>query len=395
MLTNEKVILVIGLVSSFLLAINLAVYNTIEFSWLICFIIISCFCLLFFRLNAQKNKKPKVSLIDENESDREILQTFTQVEKAIGQQTSIIEKEISRTKVIVKDAVEGISNSFKYLQQLNLEQQGMINIVINQAHATDEDDETILETFVDDSGKTLEKFVEVIINTSKQSLETMSYTDEMVSQFDGIFKLLEQVESLSSQTNLLALNAAIEAARAGDAGRGFAVVANEVRALSVNSTELNNDIRSKIAGAQITIKKLRDSVELMASADMTSTLQAKERVSVMMQHVQKMNQESHRVVEDLAGLSPKISEAVGLAVRSLQFEDLTYQSLDSLAFNFINLHQLADEISSFNIASHEELPEQLKQLQESCNTIIEKTKSVDDRRSVSQSSMDEGDIDLF
>ncbi len=48
----------------------------------------------------------------------------------------------------------------------------------------------------------------------------MSYTEEMVAQFDSIFNLLSQVEGFASQTNLLALNAAIEAARAGEAGRG-------------------------------------------------------------------------------------------------------------------------------------------------------------------------------
>ena len=98
----------------------------------------------------------------------------------------------------------------------------------------------------------------------------------MIAQFDSIFSLLGQVENLANQTNLLALNAAIEAARAGEAGRGFAVVANEVRELSINSTELNEDIRNKISGAQGIISQLRTSVESMASADMTPTLKAKE-----------------------------------------------------------------------------------------------------------------------
>jgi methyl-accepting chemotaxis protein len=267
--------------------------------------------------------------------------------------------------------------------------------VINQESVNGENAEITLEKFFSDSANTLESFVEVIINTSKQSLETMSFTDQMVQQFDGIFNLLAQVESLASQTNLLALNAAIEAARAGDAGRGFAVVANEVRSLSVNSTELNNDIRSEIANAKETIEKLRNSVELMASADMTSTLEAKDRVSVMMKHVQDMNHQSHQIVEELALISPKITEAVGVAVRSLQFEDLTYQSLDSLDYNFTHLHQIADEISLFKISSDNDATIKLQVLKESCSAIIEKTKSVNDKRSVSQSSMDEGEIDLF
>ncbi len=378
-----------------MLLVNFSVFDSQTISWLASLISLFCLGVLFYQTNNTLEKESQLSAKNEVNNDHEIKQTFSQVESAITQQTSVIETEIERTKVIVQDAVSGISDSFKYLQSLSVEQQGMINTVINTSQSLGDSDETTLESFVQDSGKTLEDFVEVIINTSKQSLETMSYTDEMVKQFDGIFNLITQVESLASQTNLLALNAAIEAARAGDAGRGFAVVANEVRALSVNSTELNNDIRREIAGAQEIIRKLRDSVEVMASADMTSTLEAKERVSGMMGHVQTMNEHSNKVVADLAKITPKITETVGIAVRSLQFEDLTYQSLDSLNLNFSNLNQLANEISDFDIANHDELAMQLQNIQQNCAQIMENTQAVDDKRSVSQSSMDEGEIDLF
>ncbi|MCP4321229.1 MAG: hypothetical protein GY787_05150 [Alteromonadales bacterium] len=130
---------------------------------------------------------------------------------------------------------------------------------------------------------------------SLESLETMTYTDNMVAQFDCIFKLLSQVEGLASQTNLLALNAAIEAARAGEVGRGFAVVANEVRSLSVGSTELNECIRTEINQAKEIIAKLRNSVETMASADMTSTLEAKENKAELMRHVEQVNSQTKTV----------------------------------------------------------------------------------------------------
>ncbi len=253
----------------------------------------------------------------------------------------------------------------------------------------------LLESFIKDSGKTLEEFVDVIVNTSKQSLETMAFTDEMVKQFDGIFNLITQVENLSSQTNLLALNAAIEAARAGDAGRGFAVVANEVRSLSVNSTELNNDIRSEIGAAQIIIQKLRDSVKAMASADMTYTLEAKDKVRLMMEKVGEMNQQSNQVVANLAQLTPKISNTVDTVVRLLQFEDLTYQSLNSLTTNFEHLRQLAHQVSTVNADGNDDLLQQLEQLKLGFEEIISNTVSYDKNRSVSQVSMTEGDIDLF
>ena len=178
--------------------------------------------------------------------DELIHSVIFELQQFIHQEVNIVEKELGRTKTLVSDAVTGISDSFKYLQGLSDEQQQMIQLLITQSGSMEDESGTSLESFVVDSNKTLDEFVGVIINTSKQSLETMAYTDDMVTQFDSIFKLLSQVEGLASQTNLLALNAAIEAARAGEAGRGFAVVANEVRSLSVGSTELNEDIRKEI-----------------------------------------------------------------------------------------------------------------------------------------------------
>ena len=53
-------------------------------------------------------------------------------------------------------------------------------------------------------------------------------------------------------------------------------MANEVRALSVNLTGFNNDIRKEISSAQIIIEKLKSSVNVMSSVDIISTLKAKQ-----------------------------------------------------------------------------------------------------------------------
>jgi len=329
-----------------------------------------------------------------SETEHEIQKTLSNIAMLLTQQIEVVDKEIDRTNTFIKDAVEGLSGSFKYLKNLSDDQQHMLNIVVSNHSAIVDDEGTTLESFIDDSSQTLDDFVHVIITTSKQSLEAMSFTDEMDKQLEGIFNLLGQVESLASQTNLLALNAAIEAARAGDAGRGFAVVANEVRALSVNSTELNNDIRQEISSAQSIIEKLKSSVETMASADMTSTLEAKNKVSLMVEHVGQANIETNDIVERLAKLSPKITEAVSLGIRSLQFEDLTCQTMTSLKNNMLTISSLNEIINEFEF-SETNTQEQLRRLQEQCQSLIEQAKHQDDERSVSQSSMDEGDIELF
>ena len=133
----------------------------------------------------------------------------------------------------------------------------------------------------------------------------------------------------------------------------------------------------------------------MASADMTSTLEAKDKMTVMMSHVEDVNNQTTQSVEELAIIAPKITEAVNIGVRSLQFEDLTRQSLESLQLNVSSLHEISDALATFvknpNIAVHQ----QLVSLKTTCQQVYQVTQQVEDSRSVKQLNMDEGEIDLF
>lgn len=71
-----------------------------------------------------------------------------------------------------------------------------------------------------------------IVKKSKNASEYAFDTNEIVSF----------IKKVASRTNLLGLNASIEAARAGEAGKGFNVVAEEIRKMSINTTESANKI---------------------------------------------------------------------------------------------------------------------------------------------------------
>ncbi|WP_448568484.1 methyl-accepting chemotaxis protein [Thalassotalea ganghwensis] len=393
-----KVTKIQQLIIAFLLILLLVVERFFQLNLLLFLILSIGLSYIIFRLFVKQNHQPKsvdLHALGNGQKAEELNLLFDALANSIDVQIETINGELERNKTLVKEAVGGVAQSFKHLKNITDRQQEIINKVIESNQDLGGDEKTTLQAFVIDSGKILDDFVNVIVNTSKQSLETMSYTDEMVAQFDGIFKLLEQVESLASQTNLLALNAAIEAARAGDAGRGFAVVANEVRSLSVNSTELNQDIRLEISKAKETIASLRTAVEAMASADMTSTLEAKDQVSVMMEHVSDVNKFSNSAVEELGHMAPQISESVAVGVRSLQFEDLTYQSLDSLKSNLVMLSRIKDDIERCQSSEQGQFSERVNALINTCNEVKNTSQSANTRRSVEQSTMEEGDVELF
>src|SRR5699024_11940481 len=65
-------------------------------------------------------------------------------------------------------------------------------------------------------------------------------------QSQEVNKIILLISEIAEQTNLLALNASIEAARAGEHGKGYTVVANEVKKLTVQTSEPTDDIRNII-----------------------------------------------------------------------------------------------------------------------------------------------------
>jgi len=395
MIPNKILHIAGAIISSLLLLNNLLIASSFLFYLLQSSVLIY---FLYMIYTSQTPSKSSATVAEPTDSVDHLLfhEVVYELQQFLHQEIEIIENEIGRTKGLVEEAVGGISDCFKHLEGLSAEQQEMIRVLIKSSTSFEhENEESNLENFVAQSNHTLDNFVSVIINTSKQSLETMNYTDEMVTQFNAIFNLLSQVEGLASQTNLLALNAAIEAARAGDAGRGFAVVANEVRNLSIGSTDLNQDIRNEINTAQKTIDKLRHSVEQMASADMTPTLEAKNKMSVMMSHVDNVNKSTVSSVEELSVLSPKIKDAVANGVRSLQFEDLTRQSLHSLEMNVQSILAISDVLSGFEENQQGSTHNQLVLLKAKCQEIYQETKASENSRSVMQLSMDEGEVELF
>jgi len=393
----NKPLYLVGGSSSIILIINQLFFDNLVIFFSGTVFILFIFIFFIYQIEQVNNSRKNLNSNDQMpEVDNKLIHAVIfELQQFLHQEVSIIENELNRTRSLVEEAVVGISESFKNLQGLSAQQQDMITEIIKHSSNIGDDEGTTLESFVHHSNETLENFISVIVDTSKQSLETMNYTDNMVNQFDGIFKLLSQVEGLASQTNLLALNAAIEAARAGDAGRGFAVVANEVRSLSVNSTELTQDIRKEIDTAKETIAKLRASVEVMASADMTSTLEAKAKVTKMMSHVEEVNESRNENVEELANMAPQIKDAVSLGVRTLQFEDLTKQSLNSLQQNVKSINDISDVLIQFSYDYDGSVHHQLSLLKNKCEEVYHFTKTAESDRSVKQFSMKEGEVDLF
>ncbi|NOZ37713.1 MAG: chemotaxis protein [Gammaproteobacteria bacterium] len=306
--------------------------------------------------------------------------------------------ETNRVRDFIAQAIGELGESFINLQDLSNKQNELVDDIIeNSANVgSDDSDSTNIRQFAEEVGEMMEHFIGIMISVSTQSVATVHYIDDMVEQMDGIFNLLEDVKSIAAQTNLLALNAAIEAARAGDAGRGFAVVADEVRSLSVRSTVFNEQIRDQVNESKIVIARVRETVSNMASRDMNETISAKERVNNLLKNITSMNEFLSAKVGDISSVVEQINQAVGKAVRCLQFEDISRQTLnaaDNHINHFIELNENLEQAINAG-ESEQSVLKTLCRMQE----VILKLSSYwekEGEKAVLQKSMDEGEVEMF
>jgi len=133
-----------------------------------------------------------------------------------------------------------------------------------------------------------------VLSSNETIIDDVNRANEEAKNTDTI---LQFIKGVADQTNLLGLNAAIEAARAGESGKGFGVVAQEVRKLSVSSSESVNKINSVLRMVRESVEKISKNIngvnavfrdQAQALQQMNSSLQNLNDVAKELQEISRI-----------------------------------------------------------------------------------------------------------
>ena len=151
-------------------------------------------------------------------------------------------------------------------------------------------------------------------------------------------KVATEISSIARQTNLLALNAAIEAARAGDAGKGFAVVAQEVRALSLQTSQATaailetldvlrsgitqlNKAGGEVSGCATTVKDQSVSMRQSFGEMEQGIIRILDSTSGMARTTDTINQQASGFVSAIGGIAEEVTTSNDVLQRAAKNAD--------------------------------------------------------------------------
>ena len=380
---NLIALIVIGVATG--LALKLAAAGTAFACWL-------------FIAWQQLNQQQKITQ-DEVEAKHEMmtqknLKTSEELQSTLSEESAQIDENVIKIKQLVSDAIQLLQTSFASVVDKTAEQTNMSMTLVQQVSSEGEEstaENSLIRNFITETDDILQRYVDLLVQVSDKSIAAIHSIEDMNGSMELMFSNLDEVKKLSDQTNLLALNAAIESARAGEAGRGFAVVADEVRALSRSSAELNEQVRSKTEEVKTRMREVNSEVSAIANLDLNSAIEGKASIDSMLERIQSINTDTSHVLAEVNLRTDQINYEIDNAVRALQFEDIVTQLSQHIQLRVAHVNELA----SLHMESITTKEQDAATFESKIQEVRERHLQQNLSQKIMQSSMDEGDVELF
>lgn len=269
---------------------------------------------LFFLLRTTRDASVSGDYQATNVSQGEFQELLGDVLTVTRNDVAGINREIGGIIHIIGDSVNELQGSFTQLGEQTQHQETAIHQVISSLSDLNSEEQTTqvgYEEFARETEAVLQYMVDHVIHISKESMHMANTIDDIVEDMDKVVSLL------------------------GD----------EVRNLSRNSNKFSDQIREVVGMARENIEQAKVTVSNMASKDLNVAIHSREKVEIMLQQVSQLSERVGRYLENINSSTDSINYNVSVAVRSLQFEDITSQMAMKIQARIDSLVESLDRVS--------------------------------------------------
>jgi len=238
------------------------------------------------RAKIEEKKLAQSELAAQAKQIRRVVQVLT----SSGERITEVLKELSANAQETLVAVVETTSASEEVTQT-------AEISMEKAGSVSRDSQSFLRIAERGQSSTMQA-VESITKVREQMLSIKRSMLHLDNQSKTIGEIISTVDDLAQQTKLLAVNASIAAVKAGEHGKGFAVVAQEIKHLSLQSTEATRSVRESLgeistAAEQATLNTELCQQAVAESEDVIS--QASDSITVLAEKVRLSAQAAERI----------------------------------------------------------------------------------------------------
>ncbi|MEM6645968.1 MAG: methyl-accepting chemotaxis protein [Bacteroidota bacterium] len=184
---------------------------------------------------------------------------------ALAQQA---EQQANRART-VRQSVQAMADSIQH----SADEAGRVASVAEDSGAAARESDAII-------GETLDRMTRL----SSMVQNTTDAVGALRTRSEAVGDIATVIADIADQSNLLALNASIEAARAGEHGRGFSIVADEMRKLSVRTSDATREIGELIQTIQAEVDQTTAAVQ-SGNSDVEAVLQLSDQAGAALARI--------------------------------------------------------------------------------------------------------------
>lgn len=299
-----------------------------------------------------------------------------------------IKEQVNQIKTLLVDAIGSLYDAFEKIDKQSSEQMKVFSKMMSQV-VDDQDINGSKQNIFQHAAQTekiLNDMLGSLINDSRKSLNALTEMDETVSTVE---------EVVSDTQHMARLLSKMEKAVAASAD------SNELKSLLADAIESNQSAHQKAAAVGKTYIQARKLINKVSATDLNKVFESKAQV----EHIINTLNQSHELISDcrveVNEVNAELRRNIGNAIRALQFEDIVSQSLghtdlhlDRMNGFVSRLSKGISELHQKNDVGLEEYVEELTYLHQEIMAYRNGLR-LEETNPITQSNMDEGDVDLF
>jgi len=283
--------------------------------------------------------------------------------------TTKLTEELKEFMVYSNQKSDGVSNNLEKVVVINDEYAQSVNNSKNKLESIEKQLESI-EGMIKAANESSLKSKNISNDASYLIEETMVRFNEVQHAIENIYNIIGElgdktktiteiadvIKVIANRTNMLALNAAIESARAGEAGKGFSVVADEIRKLSLDTSESLGEIQIVVSDILNGVEKTTETAEKNMDTGKIA-LDKAENFREVFKEIKKNSEiteeKVNKSVEVLGELKGNVMKVVGNARKMsenaknmVSYSTNSYEVMSELKDNIINISNSVENLDS-------------------------------------------------